>query len=152
VRSRRRFPRSSSCCADGGASAGAISSIAPSASALDEFQWLWDAQPAIDSILQRHWDRWQRAAVPVTEPIRDVIAERSCDSRSADERAGDAPQQRAGQRGGDEQAIERAVTSRSRQPGSRSSCTARECQVHDEPDDSRVPRCFTSTDPTGPTA
>jgi hypothetical protein len=22
--------------------------------ALDEFQWLWDAQPAIDSILQRH--------------------------------------------------------------------------------------------------
>jgi hypothetical protein len=34
--------------------------------ALDEFQWLWDAQPAIDSILQRHWDRWQRARVPVT--------------------------------------------------------------------------------------
>lgn len=34
--------------------------------ALDEFQWLWDAQPAIDSILQRHWDRWQRADVPVT--------------------------------------------------------------------------------------
>ena len=34
--------------------------------ALDEFQWLWDAQPAIDSILQRHWDRWQRAGVPVT--------------------------------------------------------------------------------------
>jgi AAA+ ATPase superfamily predicted ATPase len=33
---------------------------------LDEFQWLWDAQPAIDSILQRHWDRWQRDGVPVT--------------------------------------------------------------------------------------
>jgi hypothetical protein len=34
--------------------------------ALDEFQWLWDAQPAIDSILQRHWDRWQRDGVPLT--------------------------------------------------------------------------------------
>jgi AAA+ ATPase superfamily predicted ATPase len=34
--------------------------------ALDEFQWLWDAQPAIDSILQRHWDRWQRDDVPLT--------------------------------------------------------------------------------------
>jgi len=34
--------------------------------ALDEFQWIWDAQPAIDSILQRHWDRWQRRDVPVT--------------------------------------------------------------------------------------
>jgi AAA+ ATPase superfamily predicted ATPase len=34
--------------------------------ALDEFQWLWDAQPAIDSILQRNWDTWQRAGTPVT--------------------------------------------------------------------------------------
>jgi hypothetical protein len=34
--------------------------------ALDEFQWLWDAQPAIDSILQRRWGRWQRDAVPLT--------------------------------------------------------------------------------------
>jgi uncharacterized protein len=34
--------------------------------ALDEFQWLWDAHPAIDSILQRHWDRWQRDGVPLT--------------------------------------------------------------------------------------
>jgi len=34
--------------------------------ALDEFQWLWEAQPAIDSILQRHWDRWQRDQVPIT--------------------------------------------------------------------------------------
>jgi AAA+ ATPase superfamily predicted ATPase len=40
--------------------------VGPLVLALDEFQWLWDAQPAIDSILQRHWDRWQRAEVPAT--------------------------------------------------------------------------------------
>jgi AAA+ ATPase superfamily predicted ATPase len=33
---------------------------------LDEFQWLLQAQPALDSILQRHWDRWQRSATPIT--------------------------------------------------------------------------------------
>lgn len=33
---------------------------------LDEFQWLWAAQPALDSIVQRHWDRWERARTPVT--------------------------------------------------------------------------------------
>ena len=33
---------------------------------LDEFQWLLAAQPALDSILQRHWDRWQREATPLT--------------------------------------------------------------------------------------
>jgi AAA+ ATPase superfamily predicted ATPase len=33
---------------------------------LDEFQWLVQAQPALPSILQRHWDRWQRASTPVT--------------------------------------------------------------------------------------
>jgi uncharacterized protein len=47
-----------------------VGAQAPEAGALvlvlDEFQWLWDAQPAIDSILQRHWDRWARASVPLT--------------------------------------------------------------------------------------
>ena len=33
---------------------------------LDEFQWLWAAQPALDSIIQRHWDAWQRDGAPVT--------------------------------------------------------------------------------------
>jgi AAA+ ATPase superfamily predicted ATPase len=33
---------------------------------LDEFQWLKAAQPALDSIVQRHWDRWDRDAVPIT--------------------------------------------------------------------------------------
>lgn len=33
---------------------------------LDEFQWMVQAQPALPSILQRHWDRWQRAGTPVT--------------------------------------------------------------------------------------
>ncbi|MGH3280043.1 MAG: ATP-binding protein [Trebonia sp.] len=33
---------------------------------LDEFQWLKRAQPALDSIIQRHWDRWDREALPVT--------------------------------------------------------------------------------------
>lgn len=33
---------------------------------LDEFQWLKRAQPALDSIIQRHWDRWDRNALPVT--------------------------------------------------------------------------------------
>ena len=33
---------------------------------LDEFQWMVQAQPALPSILQRHWDRWQRAGTPLT--------------------------------------------------------------------------------------
>jgi AAA+ ATPase superfamily predicted ATPase len=33
---------------------------------LDEFQWLKSAQPALDSIIQRHWDAWDRAGVPIT--------------------------------------------------------------------------------------
>jgi AAA+ ATPase superfamily predicted ATPase len=33
---------------------------------LDEFQWLKAAQPALDSIVQRHWDRWDREDVPIT--------------------------------------------------------------------------------------
>lgn len=38
----------------------------PVAVVLDEFQWLMAAQPALDSIVQRHWDRWQREGTPVT--------------------------------------------------------------------------------------
>lgn len=38
----------------------------PLAVVLDEFQWMVQAQPALPSILQRHWDRWQRADVPLT--------------------------------------------------------------------------------------
>lgn len=33
---------------------------------LDEFQWLKSAQPALDSIIQRHWDMWERDGVPIT--------------------------------------------------------------------------------------
>jgi AAA+ ATPase superfamily predicted ATPase len=33
---------------------------------LDEFQWLKRAQPAIDSIIQRYWDRWDREQLPIT--------------------------------------------------------------------------------------
>jgi hypothetical protein len=33
---------------------------------LDEFQWLLQAQPALDSIIQRHWDDWQRRSTPIT--------------------------------------------------------------------------------------
>jgi uncharacterized protein len=33
---------------------------------LDEFQWLKSAQPALDSIIQRHWDAWDRKGVPIT--------------------------------------------------------------------------------------
>jgi uncharacterized protein len=33
---------------------------------LDEFQWLKSAQPALDSIIQRHWDAWERDGVPIT--------------------------------------------------------------------------------------
>ena len=38
----------------------------PLAVVLDEFQWLVAAQPALGSILQRHWDRWQRQRTPLT--------------------------------------------------------------------------------------
>jgi uncharacterized protein len=36
---------------------------------LDEFQWLCRAQPALPSILQRHWDRWQRDRVPIVVAV-----------------------------------------------------------------------------------
>lgn len=38
----------------------------PLVAVLDEFQWLKAAQPSLDSIVQRHWDRWQRDRTPVT--------------------------------------------------------------------------------------
>jgi uncharacterized protein len=40
--------------------------IGPLTVILDEFQWLKRAQSALDSIIQRHWDRWDRAGLPVT--------------------------------------------------------------------------------------
>ncbi|MGA2163364.1 MAG: ATP-binding protein [Solirubrobacteraceae bacterium] len=33
---------------------------------LDEFQWLKAAQGALDSIIQRHWDQWDRDGLPIT--------------------------------------------------------------------------------------
>ena len=33
---------------------------------LDEFQWLKAAQGALDSIIQRHWDEWDRDGLPIT--------------------------------------------------------------------------------------
>lgn len=39
---------------------GAQAAQAPLTLVLDEFQYLWSAQPALDSIIQRRWDRWQR--------------------------------------------------------------------------------------------
>lgn len=43
--------------------------VAPLALVLDEFQWLCAAQPALPSMLQRHWDRWQRDRVPILVAI-----------------------------------------------------------------------------------
>jgi AAA+ ATPase superfamily predicted ATPase len=39
---------------------------APLVLVLDEFQWMARSQPALPSILQRHWDQWQRAGTPLT--------------------------------------------------------------------------------------
>ncbi|MGN6258400.1 MAG: ATP-binding protein [Solirubrobacterales bacterium] len=44
----------------------ALAAEKPLAVVLDEFQWLLAAEPALDSILQRHWDRWQREGTPLT--------------------------------------------------------------------------------------
>lgn len=33
---------------------------------LDEFQWLLRAQPHLDSIVMRHFDRWERLGTPIT--------------------------------------------------------------------------------------
>jgi AAA+ ATPase superfamily predicted ATPase len=33
---------------------------------LDEFQWMLMAEPLLDSIVMRHFDRWERAGIPIT--------------------------------------------------------------------------------------
>jgi uncharacterized protein len=33
---------------------------------LDEFQWMLTAEPLLDSIIMRHFDRWEREQVPIT--------------------------------------------------------------------------------------
>jgi AAA+ ATPase superfamily predicted ATPase len=33
---------------------------------LDEFQWMLLAEPLLDSIIMRHFDRWERAGIPIT--------------------------------------------------------------------------------------
>lgn len=48
------------------ATIGDLAREAPLAIVLDEFQWLIAAQPSLESIVQRHWDEWQRDRVPVT--------------------------------------------------------------------------------------
>lgn len=45
---------------------GELAQEGPLVVVLDEFQWLKAAQPSLDSILQRHWDRWQRERTPIT--------------------------------------------------------------------------------------
>lgn len=45
---------------------GSQAEVAPLVVVLDEFQWLWQAQPSLDSIIQRHWDAWERGSTPVT--------------------------------------------------------------------------------------
>jgi len=45
---------------------GALAQDAPLTIVLDEFQWLVAAQPSLESIVQRHWDEWQRNSTPVT--------------------------------------------------------------------------------------
>jgi len=45
---------------------GELAHEAPLAIVLDEFQWLIAAQPSLESIVQRHWDVWQRDRVPAT--------------------------------------------------------------------------------------
>jgi hypothetical protein len=45
---------------------GELAREAPLALVLDEFQWLLAAQPSLESIIQRHWDEWQREGIPVT--------------------------------------------------------------------------------------
>jgi AAA+ ATPase superfamily predicted ATPase len=45
---------------------GELAREAPLVIVLDEFQWLVAAQPSLESIVQRHWDAWQRDRTPVT--------------------------------------------------------------------------------------
>jgi uncharacterized protein len=39
---------------------------APLVVVLDEFQWMLQAEPLLDSIVMRHFDRWERARIPIT--------------------------------------------------------------------------------------
>lgn len=48
------------------ATVGELARNGPLAIVLDEFQWLTAAQPSLESIVQRHWDEWERDRVPVT--------------------------------------------------------------------------------------
>lgn len=43
----------------------AVSGSGPLCVVLDEFQYLAESEPALPSILQRAWDRWQRESVPI---------------------------------------------------------------------------------------
>jgi uncharacterized protein len=45
---------------------GAQARTQPLTVVLDEFQWLKAAEPSLDSIIQRHWDAWDREGVPIT--------------------------------------------------------------------------------------
>lgn len=45
---------------------GSLAGTGPLVVVLDEFQHLLDAQPALRSMIQRHWDAWDRARTPVT--------------------------------------------------------------------------------------
>lgn len=45
---------------------GQIANAAPLTVVLDEFQWLLESQPSLGSLIQRHWDRWEREGRPVT--------------------------------------------------------------------------------------
>lgn len=47
-------------------SLGDQASKAPLVVVLDEFQWLLSAEPRLDSIIMRNFDRWEREGVPVT--------------------------------------------------------------------------------------
>ena len=45
---------------------GALASSEQLVVVLDEFQWLLRAQPQLDSIVMRHFDRWERSQTPIT--------------------------------------------------------------------------------------
>lgn len=44
---------------------GRLAEDAPLVVALDEFQWMWFAQPALPSKIMRHFDDWSRRDVPI---------------------------------------------------------------------------------------
>jgi uncharacterized protein len=47
-------------------SLGEQAKLRPLVVVLDEFQWMLLAEPTLDSIVMRHFDRWERARVPIT--------------------------------------------------------------------------------------